>query len=147
MALFLAVFLKLFRLFQCFWNEFLDKMKFTSVKLCKAKNVDPSSRRYIPCTKYTYRKYCPSHKLQLAKACEQYHYIRGLASDHPKLHVYAQKELDARNEFCQRFSISSDYGHIRWCEHLKGIIKRDEQLTFLHEQFERERNKNVSIVC
>lgn len=135
------ILLKLIRSFTCLWNLWLDKLKFSSVKICAAKNLNPYTETYIqPCGKYSYRKYCSSHSIELAKACAQYHYISHLPHDDPMLHFWAQKELDERIEFCQRFSISTDYGHAKWNEHLRNIINRHEQQMILYEEIKRERH-------
>lgn len=123
------------------WNQWLDKLKFSSVKICAAKNLNPYTKTYIqPCEKYSYRKYCAAHSIELTKACAQYHYIGNLSHDDPMLHFWAQKELDERIEFCQRFSISTDYGHAKWNEHLRNIIDRGEQKRVLFEEIKRERH-------
>lgn len=144
----LGAFLKLvcsirnFTSFKCHWNEFLDLLKFTTVKMCKAKNLSLITGTYIqPCNKYTYGKYCDSHAEQLPIACEEYHYTRGLRADDPELHYWARKELRARLVYCQRFAISTDYGHAKWHDHLRGIIDRYEQTISWREDFARQRKQ------
>lgn len=126
--------------FKCLWNQWLNKLKFSSVKICAANNLNPYTNTYIkPCKKYSDQKYCAEHSIKLAKACKQYHYISHLSHDDTLLHYWAQKELSERIVFCQRFSITSDYGHEKWNEHLRSIIKRYEQKTILYEKIKQER--------
>lgn len=132
--------LELIYSYKCLFNQWLDKSKFTSVKICAAKNYNSCTKTYTnPCEKYSHRKYCSLHSKELAKACKQYHYISHLSHDDPLLHYWAQRELDERIEFCQRFSISTDYGHAKWNKHLRSIINRHEQQLILHEQIKKER--------
>lgn len=122
------------------WNEFLDKIKFTSVLKCRANNWDQVTGRYRkPCLKYTHGKYCRQHSIELARACEQYHYTRFLSKNDPMLHYWAKKELNERIEFCERFSISNDYGHTKWNEYLQNIINQHEQRVIFAEKNKRER--------
>lgn len=142
---FWCLFVDFFQRFQCFWNESLEKLKSSSPKLCKAKNLDSLTGKYIkPCPKYTYRDYCKSHAEQKPIACAAYHYIHGLEADHPMLHIWAQKELDARLEYCQRFGIlSTDYGHAKWYDHLKWIIVKHETIISVREDAKNYRKKRL----
>lgn len=135
---FVKFLLKLLISLKCLWNEYLDKLKCSSVKICAAKNWNPRTNSYtLPCTKYAIRNYCKLHSIQLADACAHYHYIRDLPLNHPMLHVWAHQELNERIEFCQRFSKNTDYGHEKWHQHLQGIIDRHAS----NEKFKRERQQ------
>lgn len=130
-----SVSLQIMTAFKVLWNEFCDTLKFSTVKLCKAKRLSPITGTYIsPCHKYTSDVYCTRHRSEMASACAAYHLTRNLSSDDPLLHIQAQKELFARHEYCQRFGISEDYAHMKWCEHLKSIIERRKISDSIHKE-------------
>lgn len=144
MLCFSSVLIKFIQLFAIVWNEFLDKLKFSMIKLCQAKNVDSFTGKFIkPCEKYTHGKYCEEHLKQLAHACKEYHYTRGICHNDPMLHVWAKKELNARIVYCQRFSIRCDYGHLKWNNHLQDIIKGYEQRVLFREENKKNRLARV----
>lgn len=145
MVLFSILLLNFVRWFKVLWNQFLDKVKFTSVKLCIAKNWNANTERYTqPCTTYTHDKYCPLHKKQMFGACEAYHCTRGIKSSDPLFPIMAKKELEKRSEYCDRFSIlSSDFGHMKWTEYLQGIIDHHEEMIKIREEDTQMRKEAI----
>lgn len=105
------------------FNEFIDRLKFQSVQKCAANDFNRNTLTYtLPCVKYTYGKYCKVHAYLLRISCEMYHFVNDPRIKDVPIAIKAEAELNSRIQFCQRFSIKSDYNHEKWHQKLRSDI-------------------------
>lgn len=134
--------MSMFLWFKLNFNENLDKLKYKSLQKCGANDYHPRSGTYTkPCAKYTYNTiYCDMHSYLQRISCKMYHYLHDSRLAHVPNNIKAEVELNARLQYCQRFSIKSDWGHSQWNEHLRLLSMSD----YLPSSEKEERMKHIS---
>lgn len=109
--------------FKLKFNEYWDELKFKSNRKCIAFDYHPETGTFIkPCTKYTYKVYCDNHTYLKRISCKAYHYLHDQRISNVPNNVNAEVELNARQQFCERFVLKMDRGHSIRNEILRGLM-------------------------
>lgn len=129
--------------FKLVFNEFLDVLKFKTVRKCRANNYNPKSAVFnVPCRKYAYWDYCDEHAYIMRISCAAYHFYSDPCLSHMSKSIIAAVELKSRLQYCQRFSIQSDPGHAAWNEKLE---RESNVCAYIQDAdfYEEERHKFI----